>query len=292
MYAEAGHVRLKPGARGWIVDYARPQWSGLLVGQPLSEAELRVGRVHGLCGMAHRIALTRAAEGGAPIAPERAAARELLLRVEQVEAMARRAALEFTTALRLPPAPGMAAPVLKAAGRARAALGLSSALGPLAPAATLGSAFADLREAFAQAVECCPKLPRDRLRVFRPSLVMLVTQAWAAPAKLLGELTTAIAELVPAVGAAAAEPELVEGRGRGIAATHRGLLTYDVTVVSGRVERAGSTTPTDLRFGGEGTARHILADLDRQVVAEGSLTIAMCALDPCVPWSVEEHVDA
>jgi uncharacterized protein with FMN-binding domain len=214
------------------------------------------------------------------------------LGVERIEAMARRLALEFTTALGLAPAPGIAAPVLKAASSARAAIGLASARGPLAPTATLASAVADLLEAFARAVARCPTLPRARLEALEPSLAPLVARAWAAPARLLAELAPAMTERVVAIEAAPAETELVDGRGEASAATHRDMLTYDVVVVAGRIARVAWTTPTDRRFDADGSARPALAALDRRVVGEADLALAMCALDPCVPWTVEDTVDA
>ena len=292
MSVEAGHLRLKPGARGWTVDYARPRLSALLVGRRLDEAELCVGRLHGMCGMAHRIALARAAEGAAPVVRERAAARDLLLGVERIEAMARRLALELTTALGLAPTPGIARPVLEAAHGVRAAIGLTAARGPLAPAATLASAVADLLDAFARAVAGCPTLPRTRLAAVEPKLAPLVARAWAAPARLLGELAPALAAFARAVKAAPAAEALVDGGGEAHATTHRGVLTYNVGVVAGRIERVSWTTPTDRRFATDGTARRALAALDRPVVARADLPLVMCALDPCVPWSIEDGVDA
>jgi len=289
---EAGHLRLKPGARGWTVDYARPRWSALLVGRRLDEAELCVGRLHGMCGMAHRIALARAAEDAAPVLRERAAARDLLLGVERIEAMARRLALELTTVLGLAPTPDIAGPVLQAAHGARAAIGLAAARGPLAPATTLVSAVADLLVAFARAVAGCPAPPGARLAAVGPTLAPLVARAWAAPARLLGELVPALTALAPAVKAAPAAEPLVDGGGEARATTHRGVLTYDVGVVSGRIERVTWTTPTDRRFATDGPARRALAALDRRVVARADLALVMCALDPCVPWSIEGSVDA
>jgi uncharacterized protein with FMN-binding domain len=289
---EAGHLRLNPGARGWTVDYARPRWSALLVGRPLDEAELCVGRLHGMCGMAHRIALARAAEGAAPVVRERAAARDLLLGVERIEAMARRVALELTTALGLAPAPAIAVPALEAARRARAALGLEAARGPLAPATTLASVVADLLDAFARAVACCPALPRARLAAVGPTLAPLVARAWTGPARLLSELAPALTALVRAVKAAPAAEPLVDGGGEASARTHRGVLTYDVGVAAGRIERVTWTTPTDCRFATDGPARRALAALDRRAVARADLALVMCALDPCIPWSIEASVDA
>jgi len=211
-------------------------------------------------------------------------ARDLLLGVERIEAMARRLALELTTALDLAPTPGIAGPVLQAAHGARAAIGL---------AATLIAAVGDLLDAFARAVACSPALPRARLTAVGPTPAPpLVARVWAAPARLLGELAPALTALGPAVKAAPAAEPLVDGGGEARSTTHRGVLTHDVDVVSGRIERVTRTTPTDRRFATDGPTRRALAALDRRLLARADLVLVMCALDPCVPWSIEDGVDA
>ncbi len=137
-----------------------------------------------------------------------------------------------------------------------------------------------------------PAVPRQRLATAWAKLESLVAPAWAPPARPFEEVNAAGADLFPTTRALTAERRLAEGRGESSSLTQRGPLPYGLTLILGLVRRVAWTMPADRRFRAGGTARPILAEIDRRARSSANLKLAMLALDPDVPWSVEDRIDA
>lgn len=285
MNADTGTLLLLPrrSAPGFRVRYTLPNLAPLLLGRPIAEAEALTGRLHAVCGSAHRVALARAVVDAtnAVMTRARCVTWMLLLVIEQAEVMARRVALDLPGAGGESAKPEEARPVLAAARVARHALGVASVRGPLAPnVAALPGAMAELSDAFDRLIGAHRGRPVPVIDDDGAGLQSLVDEAWSMPHITADALAAAVTEAAD-VAAEPALPPVDRGSGVGSADTVRGRLTTKVGIMCGDVVTIEWTTPTDRLFT-EGGFGALL--LEQWAGSARDLAVLMAALDPCVPW--------
>lgn len=267
-------------------------------------------RLFPLCGTAHALAALQAVEAAAAMAPgeAHAAARVTLAQADKLAAQVWRNCIDWPQLAGMPDAP---APVAQARRLVeRIALGLYPdgdwqriGGGRLAPAIL---ALADLRDELRQLHASVDLAAESRALRTRMALALSGTDPqW--PARVdhcFAEMTEAMLasfhaldgqlQRMPALGATGASSfELPNGfgRGRGVAATARGELVYEIELESARVSACGMSAPTDRAFGPQGPVAQMLARIKHADDPVQAVRWVIAAQDPCIEVRVERAGD-